>query len=239
MINLSNIINTDCFDELPNIKTGSISLILIDPPYLISKPSNFHRYTDNATNDSIRKFSIISNDFGKWDKEEIDFDLLFKEFFRILKKGGTLVIFFDIWKSGYIKDIAEKNKFKQPRICCWVKKNPTPINSKHNYLSNSIEYFFTFVKGGKPTFNSEYDNGIYSYAICNGKEREEHPTQKPISLIKDIIKKHSNEGDLILDCFAGTGTTGIASYELNRKYIIIEKEEKYYNIIVKRFNKYI
>ncbi len=232
------LINGNCYNKILDIEDKSVDLILIDPPYLISKKSNFHRYTNNATNDSIRKFSILSNDFGEWDKEEIDFDLLFKDFFRILKKGGTLIIFFDIWKASYLKEIGEKNKFKQLRICSWVKRNPTPINSKHNYLSNSIEYFFTFVKGGKPTFNSEYDNGIYNFAICNGKEREKHPTQKPLSLIKEIIKKHSNENDLILDCFAGTGTTGIASFELKRKYILIEKEEKYYNIMKERFNKH-
>lgn len=230
------IINGNCYEQLIKIKSKTIDLILIDPPYLISKTSNFHRYTNNATNDSIRKFSILSNDFGDWDKEDIDFDFLFKEFYRILKKGGSLIIFFDIWKSTYIKEIAYKYKFKQSRICSWVKNNPTPINSKHNYLSNSIEYFFTFVKGGKPTFNSKYDNGIYNFPICNGKERKNHPTQKPLLLFKEIIRKHSNENDTILDCFAGTGTTGIASNDLNRNYILIEKNTDYYNIIIKRFS---
>lgn len=114
--------------------------------------------------------------------------------------------------------------------------NPVPINSKINYLSNATEYFFTFVKGSKPTFNSKYDNAFYSYPICHGKERYNHPTQKPLSLIKDLIEKHSNPGDLVLDTFAGTGTTGVACKELNRNYILIEKEEEYFEIIKKRLS---
>jgi site-specific DNA-methyltransferase (adenine-specific) len=92
------------------------------------------------------------------------------------------------------------------------------------------------VKGKKPTFNSTYDNGFYHFPICHGKERTSHPTQKPLSLISDLIKKHSNEGDLVLDCFAGSGTTGESCKGLNREYILIEKDKKYFDIIESRLN---
>ena len=218
---LNQILNNDCFNILPKIKNKSIDLILSDPPYQISKHSFFNHQKNNS------KFDNISIDFGEWDKCDIDLDKLFKHYKRILKKGGTLIIFYDIWKSSKIKEVAEKYKFKQPRICQWVKTNPTPLNSKHNYLSNSIEYFFTFVKSGKPTFNSEYDKGIYNYPICHGK---------PLNLIKEIIQKHSKEGDIILDTFAGSGTVGVASKSLNRNYILIEKVEEYYNKCLLRIN---
>lgn len=231
------IINDDCFNYLSKIESNSIDLILVDPPYLISKESGFKNYSDNATDEIRKKFGNISIDFGDWDKQELDWDLLFNEYYRILKKGGTLIFFFDIWKSSMIKEVAEKNKFKQLRICQWQKSNPVPINSKLNYLSNAIEYFFSFVKGGKPTFNSEYDNGIYKYPICHGNERYDHPTQKPLELMKDLIRKHSNEGDLVLDTFAGTGTTGHAALLLNRKFILIEQNVEYYQIIQNRLNK--
>ena len=87
-----------------------------------------------------------------------------------------------------------------------------------------------FVKGGKPTFNSVYDKGIYNYPICHGKERTQHPTQKPLSLIKDLILKHSNQNDIILDTFGGSGTTAVAAIETNRNYILIEKEANYCHI---------
>jgi len=231
------IINDDCFDYLKKIPSNSVNLILVDPPYLISRASGFSNTNDNTSDELKLRFGKISIDFGDWDKVDLDWDLLFSEYYRILKKGGTLIFFFDIWKSTMVKEFAEKNKFKQPRICQWVKNNPVPINSKLNYLSNAIEYFFTFVKAGKPTFNSKYDNGIYNYPLCHGKERFDHPTQKPLGLIKELIIKHSDEGDLVIDTFAGTGTTGHACVLLNREYIMIEKEEKYYDIIKNRIDK--
>jgi DNA modification methylase len=224
----------DCLEEISKIESNKVDLILIDPPYLISKSSNFTKYSKETNKDMVTKYGKLSIDFGDWDKEELNWELLFSHFFRILKKGGTLIIFYDIWKSSELKIFADKFKFAQPRVCCWNKSNPVPVNSKVNYLSNANEYFFTFVKGGKPTFNSEYDNGIYKYPLCHGKERFDHPTQKPLNLIKDLIEKHSNIGDLVLDCFAGTGTTGHAAFLTNRDFILIEKDENYFDILTKR-----
>ena len=212
----------DCFNYLSKIEDNSIDLILTDPPYDISKKSGF-------SSGKLSKFNQISIDFGYWDTE-IDLDTLFKEYYRVLRKGGTLVLFYDIWKSSIIKEFAAKNKFKQPRIGQWLKNNPVPVNSKINYLSNCSEYFFTFVKDKNAIFNSEYDNAIYNYPLCHGKERLEHPTQKPLGLIKDLIVKHSNKEDIVLDTFAGTSTTGIACIETERRFICVERDEKYYEI---------
>jgi len=165
-------------------------------------------------------------------------DTLFKEYHRVLRKGGTLILFYDVWKSTMIKDFAVKYKFKQPRVGQWLKNNPVPVNSKTNYLSNCSEYFFSFVKDKNPTFNSEYDNGIYNFPLCHGKERLEHPTQKPLGLIKNLILKHSNSGDIVLDTFSGTSTTAIACLETNRKFICIERDENYYEISKNRIESF-
>jgi site-specific DNA-methyltransferase (adenine-specific) len=227
---MGKIIQGDCYLHLNDIETGTVDLVLVDPPYNISKSSNFKKNSDN------KKYNNISIDFGVWDKEEIDLDNLLSEFYRVLKKNGYLIIFYDVWKSQNLKQIAEKYKFKQPRVCQWIKTNPVPINSKRNYLSNSIEFFFTFVKGKNPIFNSEYDKGIYHFPICHGKERTKHPTQKPLELIKALISKHSKEGDIVLDCFAGSGTTGVACIETNRDFILIEQDLEYFNLIEQRIN---
>ncbi len=224
----NQVILGDCYTELTTLENNSVDLIIVDPPYQISRKSNF---TKNSTN---KKFNKISLDFGDWDQNEIDLDKLFEQFKRVLKNGGYLIIFYDIWKSHNVKFFAEKWGLKQPRVCQWVKTNPVPVNSKKNYLSNSIEFFFTFVKGKNPIFNSEYDRGIYNFPICHGKERTTHPTQKPISLILDLIQKHSKEGDVVLDCFAGSGTTGEACLKSNRKFILMEKDFEYYNLILQR-----
>jgi site-specific DNA-methyltransferase (adenine-specific) len=227
------LINDDCLNHIGQIPDKSINLILIDPPYIISKESHFKNISKISDPFLVTKYNM-SIDFGEWDKVDMDWNFLFKEYYRMLKTGGTLIMFYDIWKSNVIKEAAETSKFKQPRICQWQKSNPVPINSKINYLSNAVEYFFTFIKGKNPTFNSEYDNGVYKYPICHGKERTKHPTQKPLSLIKDLIEKHSNPGDLILDTFAGSGTVGHACILTGRDFILIEKNQEYFEILEKR-----
>lgn len=227
------IVNSDCFEYLKKIENESIDLILTDPPYQISRQSNFSKVSETASDFIKTKYSKHSIDFGDWDIE-LDLDTLFSEYYRVLKRGGTLIIFFDVWKSNRLKELAEKYKFKQPRVGIWQKTNPVPVNSKINYLSNAHEFFFTFVKGKNPTFNSEYDNAIYKYPLCHGKERLQHPTQKPLSLIKDLIQKHSKEGDLVLDTFSGSGTLAEACLLLGRNFICIEKDENFYNMSIKR-----
>lgn len=235
---MNKIENCDAFNFLKNIETNTINLILIDPPYIISKDSGFSK--GNISKDEYKsKYGKYTIDFGEWDKQELDLDNLFNQFYRILNPSGTLIMFYDIWKMQEIKEIAEKYKFKQPRLCCWNKTNPVPVNSKLNYLTNAKEYFCTFTKISKPTFNSEYDNGdyfsdTYIYPICHGKERTKHPTQKPLELIKQLVLKHSNENDVVLDCFLGSGTTAVASLETNRKFLGCEINEKYFNIAKER-----
>jgi site-specific DNA-methyltransferase (adenine-specific) len=120
-----------------------------------------------------------------------------------------------------------KYKFKQLRFIEWIKTNPQPINSRVNYLTNSREIALLGVKKGKPTFNSEYDKGIYEFPIQGGKKRF-HPTQKSIKLFVELIKKHSNEGDVVVDTFLGGGTTAVACKESGRKFIGSELDEKYF-----------
>lgn len=127
----------------------------------------------------------------------------------------------------------EKYKFKQLRFIEWIKTNPQPLNSKVNYLTNCREIALIGVKNSKPTFNSKYDNGVYSYPLQGGIART-HPTQKNILLFEDLIKKHSNENDTILDTFLGSGTTSIACKNLNRKFKGCEKSTEYFNNIVIR-----
>jgi site-specific DNA-methyltransferase (adenine-specific) len=113
------------------------------------------------------------------------------------------------------------------RFIEWIKTNPQPINSRVNYLTNSREIALLGVKKGKPTFNSEYDKGIYEFPIQGGKKRF-HPTQKSIKLFEDLIKKHSNEGDLVVDTFLGGGTTAVACKNTGRRFIGSELDEKYF-----------
>lgn len=219
--------NENCFDFLPKIETKSIDLILLDPPYVISRDSTFHITKNNKFNFSI--------DFGEWDKNFDGLKDVIQECYRCLKDAGTIICFYDLFKITILKAYLEEAKFKQIRFIEWVKTNPVPVNSKHTYLSNAREIALEAVKKGKSTFNSEYDNGVYKFPICHDKDRF-HPTQKPLELMEALIKKHSNEGDLIMDCFAGSASTAIAAYNLNRNFIGCEISEEYYKKALKRIN---
>ncbi|MAG59998.1 DNA modification methylase [Candidatus Woesebacteria bacterium] len=168
-------------------------------------------------------------DFGDWDKNFTlqKLELFVSHFYRTLKKGGTAIIFFDWKKSSFLIEMLEKKGFKQIRKIDWNKTNPQPLNSSRNYLTNAQEVALTAVKGGKPTFNSEYDTGIYEFPTQAGKNRI-HPTQKSLLLFKELVKKHSNPGDLVLDPFLGAGTTAIAAKELKRDFIGCEIDETFY-----------
>ena len=172
----------------------------------------------------------VTTDYGDWDSEFTmdQLNVFIKHFYRILKKGGTAIVFFDIWKSSYLKEMLEKEKFKQVRFIEWIKTNPQPINSSRNYLTNCREIALSVVKKGKGTFNSKYDNGIYHFPLQGGKDRF-HPTQKSLPLFEALIEKHSNEGDLVLDCFAGSATTAIAAINTNRNFIGCELQEEYFH----------
>lgn len=172
----------------------------------------------------------VKTDYGDWDKKFTinELDKFIALYNAKLRKGGSLIIFIDIWKITTLKDIMEKHKFKQIRYIEWIKTNPQPLNSKTNYLTNCREVALLGVKGGKPTFNSEYDNAIYEFPLQGGRKRF-HPTQKSLLLFEELIKKHSNEGDLVLDTFLGAGTTAIACKNLSRKFKGCEISKEYYD----------
>jgi len=152
-----------------------------------------------------------------------------------LVKGGTCIIFTDLWKIGQLKEIMEKHKFKQIRLIEWIKTNPIPLNQSVNYLSNAREVALLGVKVGKPTFNSKYDKGIYEYPIQSGKKRF-HPTQKNQKMFEALIKKHSNEGDVVLDPFLGGGTTLFACKETNRIFKGCELVKEYIDKVTALYN---
>ena len=198
---------------------------------------------DDTNKDKYIKYGTIygkkycvKTDFGDWDSDFTieTLDKFIGEYYKKLKMGGTIIVFFDLWKISFLKEIMEKHKFKQIRFIEWIKTNPQPLNSKVNYLTNCREVALIGIKGTKPTFNSKYDNGIYMFPLQGGKNRF-HPTQKSLSLFEELIKKHSNENDIVLDTFLGAGTTAIGCKNTNRRFkgceILKEYVDKVMNLI--------
>ena len=225
--------NISCFEYIKTLESNSIDLVLIDPPYEVSRETNFAKC--EKTGRDVDRFRM-SMDFGDWDNNFTGLDEVISESYRVLRKGGTLICFYDLWKITKLKEYFENAKFKQLRFIEWQKTNPVPINSKVNYLTNSREIAVVGVKGAKPTFNSEYDIGVYKYPICHSKDRF-HPTQKPLGLIEDLVKKHSNVGDSVLDCFSGSGTTAVACVNLDRDFYGCELNGEYFEKSIDRIRK--
>lgn len=217
---------------LSKIPKDSVDLVLTDPPYIISKTSGMQSYKDSLekggkVNEKFGTKYAMSTDFGEWDKSYTidDLEYTINEFYRILRPGGSCIIFFDIWKIETLADLLKK--FSKHRFIEWVKTNPVPVNQYATYLSNAREIAISCVKGGKATFNSKYDKGIYEYPIYRGEDRF-HPTQKSLPLFEELIKKHSNEGDVVVDPYAGSGTTAVAAKKTNRIYICGEPSDEYF-----------
>ena len=224
MIELNTIYNEDCLIGMKRIPDGSVDLVLADPPYNISVENNLKSMGRNGI------------DFGEWDKQ---FDLTgwIKSASRLLKKGGTIIIFND-WKNlGDISKELEKNNIVVKDMIRWEKTNPMPRNRDRRYICDFEVAVVGVKKGGAWTFNRKnatYDRAKLVYPIVSGKEKTKHPTQKPIALFNELILRHSNENEVILDPFMGSGTTAISAINTNRNYIGFELEEEYFAIANER-----
>lgn len=232
--------NEDCIEVLKKLKPNSVDLIFADPPYFLSNGGK-----------SIHSGKVVSVNKGEWDKKENYEDtILFTKnwingCFKVLKFGGS------IWVSGTVHNIFEvKNAldeagFKIINIVVWHKSDPPPLIYK-NKLRFSYELIIWASKGFKHTFNYEYmfkiNNGeledVWTIPAVQMNEKKfgYHPTQKPEELLERIIKSSSNEGDIVLDPFMGSGTTCYVAKKLNRKYIGIEKDKKFFNISKRRID---
>lgn len=232
--------NEDCIEVLKKLKPNSVDLIFADPPYFLSNGGK-----------SIHSGKVVSVNKGEWDKmENYEDTILFTKnwingCFKVLKFGGS------IWVSGTVHNIFEvKNAldeagFKIINIVVWHKSDPPPLIYK-NKLRFSYELIIWASKGFKHTFNYEYmfkiNNGeledVWTIPAVQMNEKKfgYHPTQKPEELLERIIKSSSNEGDIVLDPFMGSGTTCYVAKKLNRKYIGIEKDKKFFNISKRRID---
>ncbi len=219
---------SEFMDSLPK---GSVDLILTDPPYTISRETGFKSVVNG-----VQRFAV-SMDFGEWDHCQIDLEVMAEVFYRALRRGGTAIIWYDLWKIGLVKEAMEKAGFKMIRQIIWEKTNPVPLNMRATYLSNCREMAVSGVKVGKPTFNSSYDSGIYTsdpgiyeLPIPRHNGNRQHPTQKPEDLFAELVTKHSNPGDLVVDPFLGAGTTAMAATKNGRAFAGCDIDERYVEI---------
>lgn len=232
-----NIVNGDCFEELKKIKKGSVDMIFADPPYFLS--------TEDGISCSGGK--MVSVKKGEWDqslslKEKHRFNRRWiKMCKRVLSDKGS------IWISGTFHNIysigmaLEEEGFTIVNNVTWQKLNPPP-NMACKCFTHSTETVIWAVKDKKHyTFNyqlmKELNGGkqhkdVWTGSLTKPSEKKygKHPTQKPEYLLEKIILASTKEGDVVLDPFMGSGTTGAVAIRLNRNFIGIEKDLVYFDI---------
>lgn len=232
----------DSLKKLKKIEPQSIDMIFADPPYFLS---------GNGISCSGGK--MVSVNKGDWDKkisieEKHKFNRKWIRLcYKILKDNGT------IWISGTMHNIysigmaLEQEGFKIINNITWKKLNPPPNISCRFFVhsTETILWAKKDLKQAKHTFNyelmKELNGGkqakdVWEMSLTKPSEKKcgKHPTQKPEKLLEKIILSSTNEEDLILDPFNGSGTTGIVANKLNRKYIGIDKEKEYLDLTIKR-----
>lgn len=225
------ILRADSRDVIKRIPDNSIDFIFTDPPYNIGKHS--------TGNIPIIGRTAMNNDVAEWDLVDFNPEEWADEFIRILKPTGNLFIFTSYNQIGRWYNCLD-HKFDTSNFMVWHKTNPAPKIFKAGFL-NSCEMIFT-CWNKKHTWNfisqKEMHNFIES-PICMRPERlsePKHPTQKPVSILKKIIKIASNENDIVFDPFMGVGSIGVAALELHRRFIGVEIDETYFSAAKDRIN---
>ncbi|HEY4503900.1 MAG TPA: site-specific DNA-methyltransferase [Candidatus Paceibacterota bacterium] len=241
----------DCLNILKQLPENSVDMVFADPPY-------------NLSNDgfTVHAGRMVSVNKGNWDKSkgfEDDYNFHFRWMEackRVLKPGGTLWVsgtYHSIYQCGHalqslgyhiLNDIAWFKPNASPNLSCrfftashetiiWARKDK---KAKHTFN-------YDLMKEGNWTEDQLKKPGLQMRSVwAMGTPRPaekiygKHPTQKPLDLLKRIVLSSTNKGDVVLDPFAGSSTTGIVSAMNDRKYIGIDMEKNYLELSKKRFN---
>ena len=222
MLNTNEVYNMDCMEGLKLLDDNSIDLVVIDPPYLL----NLNK-TKNTT--SCNRYA---NDLLKL-KDGFDLKVL-----DILIQKMKKINIYIYCSKRQVKDILNyfSDKNCNHEILTWHKQNPSPLTN-NNYLPDT-EYILFFREKGVKLYGNYHTKRKYYISGTNqvDKKKYKHPTIKPLQLIEYHIENSSREGDVVLDCFCGSGTTLVGAINKNRKFIGFEIDKEYYEIAKKRVN---
>ena len=154
--------------------------------------------------------------------------------YRLLKLGGGFYMFCNSNHVDYFKQQIQQY-FDFKNILIWIKNNHTAGDLTGAYGKKTE--FIIYASKGKHKLNGNRDVDTLFYDRIVGNEQL-HQNQKPVDLLEFLINKSSNFGETVLDCFMGSGSTGVACLQTNRNFIGIELDEKYYNIAKERCKEY-
>lgn len=238
--------NIDCVAGMKRITSLSVDVVFADPPYNMS-----HSKLENRKSHTGGAFFKVHE---RWDQLSVSDYSTFTDAWigqaeRIMKLGGSIFVCASQHNLGVVLTSLEKNNLSVKNIIVWEKPNAMP-NLTRRTLTHSVEFVVWSVKGKGWKFNYEelrqlnpdrQKDGqpkmlrdVWRFPVVQGAERLRgmhgralHPTQKPEALVSRCIIAASNQGDLVVDPFLGSGTTGVVCAEMGRCFVGFELEEKY------------
>ncbi|WP_428928796.1 site-specific DNA-methyltransferase [Marinibacterium sp. SX1] len=247
---LNSVLAGDCIEVMNSLPEGSVDLIFADPPYNLQLKNQLHR-PDNSRVDAVDDHWDQFSSFAAYDAFTRDWLAAAK---RLLKPDGALWVIGSYHNVFRLGAELQNQGFWILNDVVWRKSNPMP-NFRGKRFTNAHETLIWASRGegAKYTFNYEalkaLNEGVqmrsdWVIPICNGHERlkddkgdKAHPTQKPEALLHRVLVGTTNPGDVVLDPFFGTGTTGAVAKALGRDFIGIEREEAYRKVAEKRLSK--
>ena len=206
------LINGDCLEEMRKMEEGSIDFMLIDPPYGID-------LTPQRSTGKFKNTKVLNDDNLNW------LDRFVELSYKVMKNAGCV---FCGWQTVDIFKQAFEKKFKIKNILVW---NKDWFGMGNNYRPN-YELIILICKDNIKT-KSKNKSNILTYRRI-APQKLLHSCEKPLPLLKDLLLELTEENDIVLDCFAGSGSTGVAAVNTNRKFIGIELDKNYFEIAKKR-----
>lgn len=245
----NKIILGDCVEEMRGLPDESFDLIFADPPYNLQLSGAQLKRPDHT------KVTAVLEDWDKFDTVHAYDDFTsawLTEAHRLLKPNGAIWVIGSYHNIFRVGTVLQNTGFWMLNDVIWRKSNPMP-NFRGRRFTNAHETLLWAVKDQKSRYTFNYDSmkamnddvqmrSDWTLPVCNGGERikdeddgqRAHPTQKPESLLARVVMATTNPGDLILDPFFGSGTTGAVAKKLNRRFVGIEREESYAKVAKKR-----
>jgi len=228
---MSSIYNNDCLNVMAKMSDGSVDMIITDPPYGINYKSNKQNY-DTRQGKTIKK---DRNEYFDQIVGDSDVPLAWlSEAYRILKDNSAIYIFCHWSKWPLLAHGVEKDGFKIKNMIVLNKSNHGLGDLKGSYAPKHELLLFATKGRHILNFPDKRMNDVLDVPVKYSGAKRLHPNEKPLSWLEPCILNSSREGDLVLDPFAGSGSTGAACEKLNRRYILIEKDKTYYQTIYER-----
>jgi site-specific DNA-methyltransferase (adenine-specific) len=214
----------DCLAVMPTL--APVDHVVCDPPYEASL------HAAKAHLSSLRK------DSGP-ELKEIDFDAIdpIREAFvaaTVPLCTGWLIAFCTVEGARPWADCINASPIKYKRACIWVKPDSTPQLNGQGPAQGAEVFVVAWAGTGHARWNAGGKRGVYTHCVNNAERSGLHPTEKPRRLMSEILGDFTLPGQTVLDPFMGSGTTGVAAVRMERDFIGIERDERYFDLACKR-----